>query len=474
MAGPASGRNRCANAEDVAVDTKPDPIDHDTEPTRAPGFRIQMREVLLVGGPAVLLVLAAFWFAFQFVKPAPPSQIAITTGSEAGAYYAFGKQYAASLAEAGIKLEVRPSAGSVENLRRLSSEAPGERVDLALMQGGIADRKSAPGIISLGRIFLEPVWIFHRLGEPVDRLGMLKGKRIAVGGPGSGTRRLAEDLLSANDVNEANTSFLPLSSSAAVEALSRGEADAAFFTFAPESPLLQRLLREEALQLVNLRHAEAYTRRFPFLTHVVLPEGAIDLVRNLPRQDIHILAAQAALVARDDLPPALAGPIGDALRAAHAAGGMFHRVGDFPQSKDPEFPMSEDAERIYTSGPPFFQRFLPFWLASFIERMLIMAVPIATILLPLVKIVPMIYDWRIRSRLLYWYAQLKALERRIASAGQTTRIEALRREIDHIDEAVSMIPVPLHYSDRHYELRGAIDIVRQRILGRSQQQAAAE
>lgn len=430
-----------------------------------PHSRLQLRELLLVGGPALLLVAGAFWLAYQFVEPAPPTRLVITTGSEQGAYFAFAQRYKAELARNGITLEVRSSKGSVENIERLKGGAEG--ADLALMQGGIANEKSAPHAISYGRIFLEPLWIFHRLDSESDSLDALKGKRVAIGPVGSGTRKLAEDLLKATGLDETNTTLLPLGSKPAAKALEDGEADAAFFTLAPESPLVQEMLGNASLKLLSLRRAEAYTRRFPYLSRVVLPEGAIDLSANLPPRDVSMVAAQAALVARSDLHPALAWPLVDALKAVHAGGGMFHRVAEFPRAFDPEFPMSEDAERIYTSGAPFFQRFLPFWMASLIERMLIMVVPIATILIPVFKLGPMIYEWRIRSRLLYWYGQLKALERRLGAVVDPSHIAEYRHEIERIDDAVSMIPVPLHYSDRLYELRGAIDLVRQRLVARS-------
>ena len=237
-----------------------------------PHSRLQARELLLIGGPAILVVLAAFWFAYQFVKPAPPSNLVITTGSQSGGYYAFAKQYREELAKNGIKLEILPSKGSVENLERI--EQASSNVDLALMQGGIADGKEAPDVMSYGRIFLEPLWIFHRIPGPVSDLEDLKGKRIAIGPEGSGTRKLALDLLKAVSVDGSNSTLLPLGSTAAQSALESGEADAAFFTLAPESPLVQQLLTNEALKILSLRRAEAYTRRFPFLSRVVLPEGA--------------------------------------------------------------------------------------------------------------------------------------------------------------------------------------------------------
>jgi TRAP transporter TAXI family solute receptor len=430
-----------------------------------PHSRLQAREMLLVGGPAILLVAAAFWLAYQFVEPAPPDRLVITTGSTSGAYYAFANRYREELAKNRIKLDIRPSKGSVENLERLKNGA--DRVDLALMQGGIANNGTAPHVISYGRIFLEPVWIFHSLVGQIDDLTGLKGARIAIGPEGSGTRKLATDLLTATGVDGSNTTLLPLGSTAASEALEKGEADAAFFTLAPESPLVGKLMSDTSLKLVSLRRAEAYTRRFPYLARIVLPEGAINLQANLPARDIVMVAAQAALVSRNDLHPALAWPLVDALKQTHSGGGMFQRVAEFPRGFDPEYPMSEDAERMYSSGTPLFQRVLPFWLASLIERMIIMVVPIATILIPLFKVGPMIYEWRIRSRLLYWYAKLKALEKQIAGPEATANPSALAPEIDRIDEAVSIIPVPLHYSDRLYELRAAIDLVRQRIIAKA-------
>ena len=243
-----------------------------------PNSRLQLREILIIGGPAALLVVGAFWLAYQFVRPAPPSHVTITTGSDSGAYYAFANRYRAELAKSGITLDVITSKGSVENLARL--EKDDDRVDLALLQGGIANEKSAPNVMSFGRIFLEPVWVFHRLDASISQLSALKGKRIAIGPEGSGTRKLASQLLRATGVDDTNSTLLPLGSEAAGDALDKGEIDVAFFTLAPGSPLLNELMLDRSIKLMNMSHAEAYTRRFPFLSHVVLPAGAIDLAQN--------------------------------------------------------------------------------------------------------------------------------------------------------------------------------------------------
>ncbi len=425
---------------------------------------VQTRETLLVAGPALIILVAAFWFALQFVEPAPPKIVKMTSGSETGAYYKFGRDYAQELAQSGITLDVMTSAGSIENKKRLLDEKSDFQV--GLMQGGLGDDRSRKELVSLGRVFLEPLWVFYRGTQEINQLVQLTGQRIAVGKLGSGTRLLAEALLQKNGVNSSTATYVELGGSGAVSALSKGEVDAAFLTLAPEAEDVQTLLRMDGVRLMNFMRGEAYTRLFPYLSVVTLPRGAIDMVRDLPPSDVTLVAPKAALVARRDLHPALAGILVQAAQEVHGGGGMFNRIGEFPKPIDPEYELSSDAKRMYSSGPPFLRRFLPFWLATFLERMFVMVVPIATIMLPLFKIVPMVYEWRIRSRIMHWYAQLKTLEKDMAADGAGERHQEHVSEIQRIDEAVGLIPVPLHYSDRFYELKAAVDLVRQRILGR--------
>lgn len=422
----------------------------------------QFRESLLIAGPALLLVAFAFWFAYQFVEPAPPASVKMTTGSQSGGYYAFAQKYKKLLADSGVNLEVLSSAGSIENLQRL--QTPGSGVDLALMQGGIADEQNAPELVSLGRVFLEPLWVFYKDGIEVDRLAQLSGKRLAIGAPGSGTRALVNDLLAANGLNEQNTTFSSLSGDAAAEALLSDKVDAVFLVLAAESKLVRELLREPGIRLMSFANADAYTRLMPYLSRVTLPSGVIDLRRQIPDGDVTLIAAQAALVAHEDLHPAIIGLMVEAAQEVHSGGGMFQRVEEFPKAHDPELPMASDAERLYKRGAPFLQRYLPFWLANFIERMIIMIVPVATILLPLFKVAPWLYQWRIRRRILYWYRELKLLETKLTQVADPSE---LMDEIERIDSAVTNIPVPLHYSDKLYELRSAVDLVRVRMLERS-------
>jgi TRAP transporter TAXI family solute receptor len=423
----------------------------------------QWRDLAMIIVPAFMVLAGVIWFASQFVEPAPPKTIWITTASQTGGYFATGKRYAEILKRAGITLEVLPSAGSVENVKRLMD--PKLNVDVALLQGGTSNTKLSPGIVSLGRVYLEPMWVFYRSDTSIDRLAGLKGKRIAVGPEGSGTRPLALALLERNGVDATSTELLPILGQELISALADGRADAAFLTSSVESPQIQTLLKTPGVRLMNFPQAEAYTRIFPYLSRIVLPKGAVDLANNLPEADVEMVAPMAALVAREDLHPALVGLLVEAAKEVHGRGGMFNRQGEFPKAQDPEFEMSDDAERVHKSGPPALQKYLPFWLATFMERMKVMILPLATVVLPLFKLIPAVYKWRIRRRMLYWYGELKALEYNVVHDATNARHTEHATEMTRIEQAVARISVPLAYSDQYFSLRAAVDIVRNKLLG---------
>lgn len=426
--------------------------------------RTQLRELAIVAAPAALIVAGAFWLTAQFMRPAPPASFKITTGGETGAYYAFAERYKEIVERSGIAVEVEASKGSVENLARLKDPASG--FSAGFIQGGIVEPADGEAIISLGRMFYEPVWIFHVVPGGLAGLQELKGLRLAIGPERSGTRPLALKLLAANGIGEHQALLREESGRRALEALIAGGVDAAFFVSAPEAPLIQEMLANANLQLLDNPQAEAYTRRLPFLARLTLPKGAIDLVREEPPSDLELVATTAALVVRRDTHPALADLLTQAALEVHGRAGLFNRAGEFPQASDPELPLSEDARRIYGTGAPFLQRYLPFWLANFAERAFIMLVPILTILLPMFQVAPWLYEMRVRARILYWYGQLTKAEKVLGEIGAATGLERHRAEIERIDAAVSKLPVPLPYVEQVYELRANIDTVRQRIAAR--------
>ena len=317
-------------------------------------------------------------------------------------------------------------------------------------------------MLSLGRMFYEPLWVFHRLPEDIDRLTALAGKRISVGPTGSGTRHVAMQLLAASEIKADNSTLVESPGKAAAEALIAGDVDAAIFVAAPDAELVQKLLREPGIRLMSFSQADAYARRFPWLARIVLHKGVIDLAKNIPARDVELVAAVALLAVRDDVHTALQFALAQAAAEAHRPPGIFNGDNHFPQSQSTELQMSAVAERFHKSGAPFFQRYLPFWLAVWMDRLIVLLIPIVTILVPVFKFAPMLFGWRVNKRLWHWYDELKKLEIAMADAPQDH--EKHVAEIERIEDAVSSIPIPLQYSEQHYNLRSHVDFVQRRLL----------
>ena len=425
---------------------------------------MSLRDALVFGIPALALVVGAFWFAAQFIRPAPPRDVVMSTGSPGGAYEMFAARYAPILERNGIELLARPSAGALENLQRLK-EPEGE-VDVAFVQGGLAMGDSDPNLVSLGSFYLEPLWVFHRAGRGYERLVEMKGARIAIGGEGSGTRQLALDLLSANGITSANARLSPLGGLAAVQALSQGKLDVIFLVGTAQSPAVWSALYTEPLRLMNFQQADAYVRRFPYLSKLELPRGAIDLVRDVPDRDVQLVAPTATLVAREDIHPALIDLLLQAASEVHGNPDLFQRAGEFPNKEQVDYPLSKEADRYYKSGVSFLQRYLPFWAATLIDRMIVLLIPLFAVLFPLFKILPAVYAWRMRARIYRWYGELKFLESEIEESPEPHRAEWLA-QLAHLEEVANHIPTPLAYANQLYNLKEHIGLVRSRVLERS-------
>jgi TRAP transporter TAXI family solute receptor len=406
-----------------------------------------------IAGSVVLVALA--WL---FVAPAPPRWVGIATGSRSGAYYTYAQEYARVFSTNGIVLEARETSGSVENYRMLLDPSSG--IAAAIVQGGTAPRE-ATHLRAIASLFLEPVWVFVRADRPPVGLKELRGKRIAVGLEGSGTQVASLQLLEAGGVRaDGATRFVALETRAAVEALTKGDIDAAFFVSSPTAPFVKELLRASGIQLLNLEEAEAYSRVFPFFRHVKLPRGVVDLEADLPASDVQLIAPVASLVVRDDVHPALVPLFLEGATGTHESEGLLAEPGSFPSTRFVEFPLDKVAREYFRSGPPFLQRFLPFWVAAWVDRLKIMIVPLLTILFPLFKVAPPFFRRRNRKRIYRWYAVLRDVEEGIYDA---SRRSYLLGRLDDLEREVSAVVVPLSYMDEYFDLRVHIQYVRGRL-----------
>lgn len=429
----------------------------------------QPRDIILIAVPILGVVTAAVWLMLKLVDPAPPQVFVLSTASAGSPYHRYGERYKAVFEQHGVKLELRESAGSIANLAALSDPASG--VHAAFVQGGIASARDKPGLLSVGRVAYEPLWVFQRDGLAVERLADLKGKRILVGPAGGGTNLLAVRLLAANGVTAETATLVASELPDYVDRLAKGEADAGFLVLAAEARTIQRLLRTPGVRPMSFTQAEAYTQRFPFLMPLVLRQGVVDFAANIPASDITLIATTAGVLVRRDAHQALVNLLAQAVIDVHGQPALeesgearlFQRAGDFPMASDPEFALSDDAKRVYRSGPPFLQRYVPFWLATVVDRLFVSLVVLIPLLIPLGRMAPKLYNWRMRRRILRWYVRLKALEAVERTQLSQQELSARLDELDRIEATVDNIDVPLAFANQLYDLRQHIEVVRRRL-----------
>ncbi len=406
---------------------------------------------------SMVAIAASLWF----IHAAPPSTVTITSGPAGSIFQRNAERYQKILARSGIRLKILTSKGSLENLTRLND--PRFHVDIGFVQTGLAAGMNVDRLVSLGSIAYEPLLVFYRGGPAVSSVSDLKGRRIAVGPVGSGTRTLALEILKLNGITPGGTTqLLALDGRAAADALIEGRIDCAFLMGESASPaILRELLHSPGIDLMDFRQADAYTRRFDYLNKLVVPMGVIDFGKNIPAHDIHLIAPTVELVARAGLHPALSDLLIDAARQVNGRATVLQRRGEFPAPLGDEFRISSDALRYYKSGKSFLYSALPFWVASLVDRVLAVLVPIMVLLIPSFKILPALYSWRIKYRIYHWYGALLDLERDL-HAGAARRDSLLRR-LDAIEEAVNRMKIPVAFADQLYVLRDNIRFVRERI-----------
>jgi TRAP transporter TAXI family solute receptor len=404
----------------------------------------------------------------MFVEPPPPRKIVFASGGKDGAYYRFAQQYAEALHKEGLSIEVRETAGSVENLRLLGQEGSG--VAVAIVQSGVASPEDAQHLYALGSLYREPLWVFYRGDKRLERLGQLVGKRIGVGPPGSGTYAIAMRLLAVNGLSESESSqgnsravLVQENVAAAAAALRKGELDAAFFVAAFEADYIQGLLNDSSVNLLHFDQHEAYRRRFRFLAPVTVPAGMVNLGRNLPGQDVALLAPTAMLAVRRDFHPALVPLLLTTATRIHGHGDELSDPGEFPSESYCDFPVSEDAKRFYSSGQPVLQRLLPFWLASLVDRAKVMLIPLIMLMMPLLRAAPPLMRWRTRRKIYLWYSDLREIDRRLVTGLSGPELDQEIARLKGIEHQVAYVDVPLSYMEEFYHLRLHLGMLQQHL-----------
>ena len=427
-----------------------------------------LRDFLRNNWPVVAIavtVVAIVIAAIVILRSMPPRMIVMATGSEGGTFHDVGERYRAALASAGVEVRLVPTAGSAENLALLLD--PHSGVSVGLIQGGTIGAGAASNKLeSLGTVFYEPLWLFHKR-ELRNKEGLvdLRGRRISVGPVGSGTRELSLELLKRNGINGQNSELLALTTKESEEKLLAGEIDALGTVNAWEAPIVQKLITDEHIELYSFAaRADAYVALYPFLNKVVVPRGVGDLAKDLPPTDVILFAPKVSLVVRKDLHPAIQYLLLDAAMQIHSRPGIFQHANQFPAAEGIDIPLSGEALQFYKSGRPFLHNYLPFWVAELFGTLILLLIPILGVLYPLIRSLPPGYSWLMRSKIARIYGELRFLEDKIMEARRTGGdTSAMVAQFDHLEEQANHLRIPVTYASMLYELRDHIDVVRERL-----------
>lgn len=442
--------------------------------------RISWSALALTGGPILvvsIVVLWLAWLAVVFIQPTPPRTLTIASGPKGSVFEVDADRYRRVLKRDGITLNVLRTKGSLDNLERL--ENPHSSVNIAFVQAGITPPENGPDLMSLGSMFYQPLMIFYRSAKPILRLSQLAGKRIAIGSPGSGTRYVAQELLAANGIACSSdsppagqaakcggTQLLPLDGDAARAALLDGQADAVFLTgdSAPRQTI-RDLLHTTGIRLYDFARADAYLRRFPYLSKLVVPAGTFDLGEDLPHSDLTLLAPTVELLARPSLHPALCDLLIEAAFEVNGRATLLQPAGMFPKPLAHDFPLSSEATRYYKTGNrSLAYRLLPFWLASIVNRVVVMLVPLIVVVIPGLRYLPQLYRWRVNTRIHHRYGELMALERESVSGELSEeRRNALISRLHEIEKAIIDDKIPGSHASQLYLLRQHLRFVREHL-----------
>jgi TRAP-type uncharacterized transport system substrate-binding protein len=395
------------------------------------------------------------------VETLPPRTVVMATGAEGGANYELGIRYREILAQAGVNLQLLPTTGSLENLARLRDSRSG--VNVAFVQGGTTSKKESPDLESLGTVFYEPLWLFYR-SEIGAGIQALHGRRLSIGPEGSGGRALALELVKRTKIDSIIGELSGFTPQVAAEKLITGDIDAAFIVTVWDSPVVQRLINTKGIELASFPRADAYIALYPFMNKLVLPAGVVDLLANRPAMDVVLLAPKASLAVRADLHPAIQHLLLSAAVQIHSQPGIFQKAGQFPAAESIDLPLSEEAQRFYKSGRPFLQAHLPFWIATLVERLVVVFVPLAALLYPLFKFMPNIYDWFMRSKIIRLYDEMRLIENEMEDQGPVHDGNEIYAKLDQLDQRANRLNLPIAYASMLYTLRSHIGLIRDRLL----------
>ncbi len=417
----------------------------------------QPRVLYVIGGLAVALTLALVIWLFD----PPQRRIRLAAGPAESAEFRFAQRYSDILRREGVRLELVATTGVLQNLALLQDPKSG--VDAALVEGGSTTADQSPNLVSLGTLYYRPVWVFYRGRMPLPGEPWPSTLRVALGPEGGNPASLSRRLLLETGAQLDGGNLRLLGREAAADSLLAGTVDLTAIVAPWESPTVQKLLRADSIHLSTFQRVEARVALHPELTPLLLPEGIVDLARDIPLHDVQLVASRMSMAARRTLHPALQYLLLEALTEVHGGPGVFERAGQFPAAEAGDLPLSKATVTYHKSGPPFLQRHLPFWVAAILTQLAILLIPILGIAYPLLQGAPAIYAALMQHRVSRVYGHLRLLEMEMAE-GKAVDTAAMLKEIDALDARARRLQTGTTYMSMVYTLRAHIQLIRDRLV----------
>ncbi|MBP9491373.1 MAG: TAXI family TRAP transporter solute-binding subunit [Aliarcobacter sp.] len=406
--------------------------------------------------PIIMLIIASFYFTSKFIQPSPNKEITIATGSINGEYYQTALKYKEILEKQKLKVNILTSNGSIENVQLLNEK----KADIAFVQNGIEILENENNLQAIASVYYEPLWIFYKNESySMDYIIQLISKKISIGTQGSGTKDLSLKLLKNNGIDENNTQILNHTNQEAKDLLLNGEIDAMFIISSADSKIVKELLENPSIRLFSFKRAKAYSRKYIFLESNPLYEGTIDLYKNLPFEDVNLLMTTANLIVRDDFSDELIRLILKEIKPLHNKKGLFEIENQFPNIDNLSLEINEDANRYFTYGDTWLEKLFPYWIASNIDRLKILLIPLITLMIPLSKGFFPLYRWSIRSKIYKWYKQIQTIDLASFDAKED-ELKTLSKTITQLrHEIKAETKVPLSYMGEYYDLIMHLELV---------------
>ena len=419
----------------------------------------------LFGLISIVLVLYGLVVGLRLV---PPEQLSIAAGSKGSAYYQFAQTYQTILAEDGITLNIIETAGSQDNSRLMGD--PDSGVDIALIQGGIESQNL--NLNALAAVFPEPLLIFARVDAKLaDNPFSWRGKRVALGAEGSGTREVVKQLEMLTQAPALNTQTTNpdnlMGGKAAAEALQQGRLDLAFFVAPLTASYLQALYDDPKIQLLAIDHSAALASQLKEAHHVNLLSGALRYQPPYPAQSIPMITMIAKLVARDDLHPAIVNRMVHVVKRVHGKRVALVMPDAFPNTSLLDMPADVYASKLLRDGFNSMEKILPYWMVAQINRFALLLLPILFLALPLFKILPALLAWRMQSRVYRYYERLHEIDMLLSDTDQTLLDDdqrtKLEQELSEIETNLRSESLPLKYRESAYTAVQHLYLVRRRL-----------